>query len=94
MYWYRHYQDMVDPSPGLDSLIVKLFQRRRSFVTWLMLYDMDQPLDTSIDFTRKLETIAAPVYYTSILGLDQALLELISKGQVTSTTAEVNAQGG
>lgn len=33
MYWYHHYRDRIDPSPELNSLIVKLLQRQDSFVT-------------------------------------------------------------
>ena len=94
MYWYRHYRNTVDPSPGLNSLIVRLLQCQHSFVTWVMLHDMDSIWRTYIDFSRRSETIVAPVYYASLLGLDEALLELISIGQVGSTIVDVNAQGG
>ena len=92
-YWYRHYQDTVDPAPGLDCL-VKLFQHRQLFATWVKLYDIDKFWKTDIDYSRLLFTIATPVYYASLLGLDRALFELIGKEQAGSVTTDVNAQGG
>ena len=95
MYWYRYYRDTVDPTPGLDALIVKVFQNQYSFINWVKLYDMDQPSwKASIDISRELDTVATPVYYASLLGLNQALLELIGNRQIGSMSADVNAQGG
>ena len=93
-YWYRHYRDVVDPSPAVNSLILELFQRWHSFMTWVKLHDMDRPLVTSIDFNRRLDTIAAPIYYASMLGLDHVLLELIGNSEAGNMTADVNTRGG
>ncbi|KAK3173425.1 hypothetical protein OEA41_006754 [Lepraria neglecta] len=106
-YWYHHYQNAVNCAPGMDDFILKLFQRQDSFVTWVKLHDMDRPWTTSIDFSRVLDNIAAPVYYASLLGLDQALHQLINSEQLESTpipalspastskvSKKVNTQGG
>ena len=94
MYWYRHYRDTGDHAPGIDSLIVKLFQNQHSFATWVRLHDMEQPWRDRIDFSRPLGTIATPVYYASLLGLDQTLLDLNDIGEAEGVNMDVNAQGG
>ena len=107
MYWYHHYQNTVNPPPGLVDSILKLFQCQDSFTTWIKLHDIDRPWVTSIEFSRALEDIPAPVYYASLLGFDQALHELINSEEVVSITipaqpprftstmfTKVNAQGG
>ena len=107
MYWYRHYQTTAKHDPGLEDSILKLFQRQDSFATWVKLHDMDRPWDTSINFRRTLDDIPAPVYYASLLGLDQALHDLVNNEQLESTkipalspisrssvSKNINAQGG
>ena len=107
MYWYHHYQKTKNSAPELNDFILKLFQHQDSFATWVKLHDMDQPWQTFIDFSRELSKIAAPVYYASLLGLDQALSELINSEQIESKTIpalslastfripkQINAQGG
>ena len=39
---------------------------------------MDRSWDTSINFGRTLDDILASVYYASLLGLDQALRDLVN----------------
>ncbi len=107
MYWYHHYQNTAKHDPGLEDSILKLFQRQDSFATWVKLHDIDRPWDTSIDFRRELDDIPAPVYYASLLGLDQALHDLVNSEKLESTTIpalppapasnvskKINAQGG
>ncbi|KAL9100680.1 MAG: hypothetical protein Q9163_003967 [Psora crenata] len=107
MYWHHHYQNTANPAPGLDDLVSRLFQRQDSFTTWVKLHDVDRPWDTSINFRRALDDIPVPEYYASLLGLDQALHDLIHNEQLESTTIptlspaptssvpkKINAQGG
>ncbi len=107
MYWYHHYQNTAKHDPGLEDSILKLFQRQDSFATWVKLHDIDRPWDTSINFRRELDNIPAPVYYASLLGLDQALHDLVNSEKLESTTIpalppapasnvskKINAQGG
>ena len=107
MYWYHHYRTTAKHDPGLEDSILKLFQRQDSFATWVKLHDMDRSWDTSINFRRTLDDIPAPVYYASLLGLDQALHDLVNNEQLESTkipalsptsrssvSKNINAQGG
>ena len=107
MYWYHHYQTTAKHDPGLEDSILKLFQRQNLFATWVKLHDMDRSWDTSINFGRTLDDIPAPVYYASLLGLDQALHDLVNNEQLESTnipalsptsrssvSKNINAQGG
>ena len=97
MYWYRYYRNMGDLAPGLDSLIVKLFKCQHSFATWVKLHDIDRPGHKFIEFSRQIDTIATPVYYASLLGLDQALSDLIDEeqaGSVMMISKQINARGG
>lgn len=107
MYWYRHYQDTVTFFPRLDSLIVDLFERQQSFAIWVKLHDMDRPWRSSIHFSRRLDEIATPIYYASLLGLNQALSKLIKNEEAASVTVsavsdassrvipkQINAEGG
>ena len=85
-YWYHHYQNTVHYAFERNDFILKLFQRQDSFMTWVKLHDIDRPWDTSIDFRLTLDDIAAPVYYASLMGLDQVLHKLINSKQLESTT--------
>ena len=107
MYWYHHYQKSANSTPGLNDLISRLFQCQDSFMTWVKLYDINNPWDISIRFNRALDDVPGPVYYASLLGLDQALHDLINSEQLESTmipallpastfstSKNINAQGG
>ena len=107
MYWYHHYKRTTNFASGLDHLVSRLFQQKGSFMTWVKLYDMDQNREESVNLDRTSDNIADPVYYTSLLGLDKALYNLISTRQLESreipaksstSTLEasklINAQGG
>ena len=86
IYWYHHYQKTANSTTGLADLISRLFQRQDPFTTWVKLHDIDKPWNTSIDFRRALDDIPAPVYYASLLRLDQALHDLINSEQLEGTT--------
>ena len=88
-YWYNHYKSTVKPASNLDTLILRLFQQEESFLRWLELYGVDSLDGThrKDDYRRRSRAItdlsaAKPIYYASLLGLDQALHELLkTKGQ-------------
>ena len=71
------------------------------------VFSAAQNAATSINFRRTLDDIPAPVYYASLLGLDQALHDLVNNEQLESTkiralsptsrssvSKNINAQGG
>lgn len=62
-----------------------MFQLQNSFTTWVILYDVDRPWDTSVAFDRALESIPPHVYYMSLLGLDEALPRIINSKQPKGT---------
>ncbi|MCJ1429570.1 hypothetical protein MMC29_007485 [Sticta canariensis] len=109
-HWNRHYQNAIKPASKLDELILRLFQRQDTFLNWVRLYDLDLPapylaaLGSKLNFNiRSAASIAAPVYYASLLGLDRVLNEIVRTAQVEdmitpSLTSKisglVNAQGG
>jgi ankyrin repeat protein len=101
-YWYHHYKEAVCPDSKLVNLALKLFQRQETFLTWVRLHDIDRRWRPRVQFNLILDHIAAPVYYASLLGLDQVLYELINTGQLESmapiSTSKasklINAQGG
>ena len=76
-------------------------------MTWVKLYDIDDPWDIFIRFDRALGNVSGPVYYALLLRLDQALHDLINIEQLEntmisallaastfSTSENINAQGG
>ena len=106
--WHHHYRKTVKPAPGLDDYILRLFQCQASFTTWVKIHNEDGDWNLNIsDFDRPLDDIPAPIYYASLLGLDQVLHELIhteelesskvlalSIGSKSKVAEKVNAQGG
>ena len=78
MYWYHHYKRTTDFASGLDHLVSRLFQQRGTFMTWVKLCDVDQYGHKLVNLNCHSDEIAGPVYYTSLLGLDKALYDLIS----------------
>ena len=82
-YWYSHYKSTEDPASDLNTLISSLFQHKESFMTWVKLYDVDGPHSYGkSDATSDTSSNAAnPVYYASLLGLNQALHELLNAKQ-------------
>jgi ankyrin repeat protein len=81
-FWYYHYQEAGSPGK-LNELISKLFQREDSFETWIRLYDMDYH-----SWGNEIGIIGgSPIYYASLLGIDQVLDELIYVEQRGYATA-------
>ena len=81
VHWIHHYRNAMKHIVRLDEFILRLFQHHDSFVNWIKLHDVDE-YRSSIEFSRGFHTIAAPVYYASLLGLDHVL------NQLTTTHAE------
>ena len=84
-YWYYHHQKLAEPAPGVEDCILRLFQRRDSFVTWIRLDDVDLPI-ANLQFNRPLSNIPTSVYYASLLGLDPTLHELLNSEELESAT--------
>lgn len=106
-HWYHHYQRTADLAAEMNHLILRLFQQKGSFMTWVKLHDIDQNGRESVHLDRTSDDIADPVYYISLLGLDKALYDFINIRQlesseipaISSTSAleiskMINAQGG
>lgn len=72
--WYDHYKSTATPAPKSDTLISRLFQHEDSFKTWIELHDMD---DSDEEHGDKFRT-TSPIYYASLLGLEQTLYELLN----------------
>ena len=70
MHWYSHYKSTADPASILDTLILRLFQRKESYLTWIKFHDVD---NSNIDRASP----PKPIYYASLLGLNQALHGLL-----------------
>ncbi|MCJ1423797.1 hypothetical protein MMC29_001682 [Sticta canariensis] len=105
VHWIHHYKNAMKPIVRLDEFILRLFQHQDSFVNWIKLHDADQNWP-HIDFSRSFHTIAAPVYYASLLGLNHLLNQLTTAHVEDTTTPAsslmftskitrlVNAEGG
>ena len=89
VYWHVHYKSTAHPASKLDTLILRLFQEKESFMTWLKLHNVDDygtPRSQlhSVDdngtenWGNASFNFPSPVYYASFLGLDQALHELLN----------------
>jgi hypothetical protein len=77
-FWYYHYQE-ADRPDELNGIILKLFQQQDSFTTWVRFYDIDNA-------TRYGYSTGSPVYYASLLGLDQVLGDLVYVKQPETKT--------
>lgn len=88
-HWYNHYRYSNNSAPVLDDYILKLFERRDLFVAWIGLHNPDLGGYSSPD------DIPDPVYYASLMGLEQTLNELLNNGQSEPLAAKrINAKGG
>ncbi len=83
-YWYYHYQNTARSTPIPHDCVLRLFQSQNSFAFWVALYNPDDVFHR-IRFDRSLDGIPTPIYYASLLGLDQALHKLLTTEQVEST---------
>lgn len=79
-YWHVHYKGTANATSELHTLISRLFQQKESFVTLLRLHNVGDPYHRDNDSSYA----TTPVYYASLLGLDQALHELLNTKQQES----------
>ena len=79
-YWHVHYKSTANATSELHTLISRLFQQKESFMTWLRLHNVENPYHQDNDSSYA----TTPVYYASLLGLDQALHELLNIKQQES----------
>ena len=99
-YWYHHYKNTASLATSLNGFILRLFRCQNSFATWIKVYDPDPQADyyrpkLIIRIGRSLDSIPDPIYYASLLGLDQTLRALISISHDESEVSErINAEGG
>ncbi|KAJ4300817.1 hypothetical protein N0V90_002905 [Kalmusia sp. IMI 367209] len=87
-FWSDHLRKTGDEIEGVSRLAMDLLSiENPAYLTWIQLYDPDRPYrqpEVEID----LESVAAPLYFTALLGLSMITKMLLNQG------AEVNAQGG
>ena len=90
--WYHHYNSAEHLAIESDQLIVRLFERKESFVTWVRLYDVDQVAwNRKLFLGRKPDGIASPPYYASLLGLERFLQVLINPQRSRSGSAPIES---
>lgn len=93
-YWHRHYIDAADSASKLQSLIVSLFRNRQSFAVWIKLHDIDRDSHDEIDFDEQTDKISSPIYYASLLGLEDTMSVLVNELPAITISEQIRAQGG
>ncbi|KAJ5601798.1 hypothetical protein N7510_011332 [Penicillium lagena] len=96
MQWHHHYAHSCEEKPHVEELVIRLFQdETNSFVTWIRLFDVDFPWDTTPEFQRPIKNVASPLYYASLLGLESIVNNItavaVGDGSITDI---VNKKGG
>ena len=95
MHWDYHFKNTADPFSSVDPFILRLFQCQNSFLTWIRLHDPDRHRSAAVDLSRPSHSIPNPIYYASLLGLDQILYDLTNDGKSESEVSKkINDQGG
>ena len=86
--WYGHHQAILDASPKTLDLSTALFDVKRGsqFTNWLRLHDPERPW-LEVNLKRRIEKVAAPLYYASLLGILVVVERLLAAG------ADANAGG-
>ena len=69
--WCSHYKSTATPASKLDGLISRLFGQKKAFIAWTKLFHEGSTEN--------------PFYYASLLGLDQALHDLLNSEQREGT---------
>lgn len=106
-FWYYYYINARNPDSKLNDLIIKLFQQKESFASWVELHNMDWPWQSYLYASYTPDDTAGLVYYASLLRLNQPLAQLIcawklesissltlSPTSITEVSKLVNTQGG
>ena len=96
MFWHHHYINAVGMRSRLDSLILRLFQQQDSLYVCVRLHNPDEPWQKRVQFLLDPGHIAPPVYYASLLGLDEVLHRLINvyREHASERRNLINTQGG
>jgi hypothetical protein len=93
--WYGHYRAILDASPQTLDLSTALFDVKRGsqFTNWLRLHDPERPW-LEVDLKRRAETVAAPLYYASLLGILVIVERLLAAGADVNVAAAGGYGGG
>ncbi|KAJ5117570.1 NACHT nucleoside triphosphatase [Penicillium atrosanguineum] len=97
IHWYHYYKRSQEGKSKAEKLLSRIFQdNTNSFVTWIKLHDIDRPgCHEKVDFWRRIDDIASPMYYASLLGLKIILENMLVIATRTATLSDtVNAEGG
>lgn len=94
--WYQYYEGCGEERVKVETLIVGMFlDKANAFATWVKLFDIDRPWDKKIDLERREDDIASPIYYASLLGLQDVLRAILADAARTGRLlCIVNATGG
>ncbi|EXJ70448.1 uncharacterized protein A1O5_06517 [Cladophialophora psammophila CBS 110553] len=77
--WYAYYPYIASTTNNVQELVLKLFDHQKgSFSNWVRLHDLDTPWVNEVKFHIESEHIASPLYYSSMLGFDWIVRELIA----------------
>ena len=84
-HWYSHFQTIVDETEEVSRLAVNVLSRGSpAYLTWLRLADPENDYPKP-NFTRTLESTAAPIYYGALLGVQITRLLLEQNPDVNIT---------
>jgi ankyrin repeat protein len=90
--WFNYYAACPDKDSGLQNLAFDLFHDGKGgcFTSWIELHDVDSTwgIRSYADAGQVLNHKGAPLYYASLLGLEEVADKIIATG------SDVNAQGG
>ncbi|KAF1954428.1 hypothetical protein CC80DRAFT_567678 [Byssothecium circinans] len=87
-FWIKHAQAAGEQSEGYTQEAMVMFrEKKNTYLNWLRIYDPDREWKEP-DFQKGLESLPAPLYYASLVGLRKIVKLLLDKD------ADVNAQGG
>ncbi|KAH0545421.1 hypothetical protein FGG08_000562 [Glutinoglossum americanum] len=87
-YWVQHSREVGESTSTTYRLVVELlWSRRDAFVNWIRLCNPEDPSKPP-DITMRLESVASPLYYASLAGLDEFVIQLLK------WNADVGARGG
>ena len=88
-HWTLHARWAGGDAIAFNLLVIEFFlSKEGAFVNWVRLSDPDEPAWKDPNITKKIKSIASPLYYASLTGLIEPVRMLLEKG------ADVNAQGG
>jgi ankyrin repeat protein len=94
--WFHHYTKSGEEKPEIEQLVLKLFNgNAKSFVTWIRLHDMDRPGKIDVHYDRRVASMASPLYYAALLGLEDVLNGILATNTGDASIMEaLNDQAG